>query len=120
MSHPCPRNGCTRAVNDRFLMCPADWRRVPPALQRAVYAAYADGNGPGSPELRAAQDAAVRAVNGEPEPPRPAPHELWAQAGGDREKYRDLLRRHGRLLAPGDEGYDPGAPRALPCGWSPS
>ena len=64
MSHECPRNGCTRNVSDQFLMCGADWRLVPKPLQRAVYAAYRSGKGLGSPELAAAQDAAIRAVNG--------------------------------------------------------
>jgi hypothetical protein len=68
MSHQCPRNGCTRTVGDSYLMCPSDWRRVPPALQRAVYGAYRRSAGLGSDELLAAQDAATRAVNGEPGP----------------------------------------------------
>jgi hypothetical protein len=73
MSHECPRNGCTRTVGDQYLMCPGDWRRVAPPLQRAVYAAYKRGAGLGSDALLAAQDAAIRAVNGDPEPkPHPA------------------------------------------------
>jgi hypothetical protein len=50
-------------------MCGMDWRKVPPPLQRAVYAAYAHGAGmldggmPG-PALVAAQAAAIDAVNG--------------------------------------------------------
>ena len=67
MSHQCPRNGCGRTVGDQFLFCGPDWRRIPPKLQRAVYAAYRRGAGLGSPELAEAQDAAIRAVNGEPE-----------------------------------------------------
>jgi len=50
---------------------------------------------------------------------RPSPGELWQRAGGDRDEYRRLLREHGHILAPGDAGYDPDAPRTLPCGWSP-
>lgn len=53
------------------------------------------------------------------EPGRPTPGELWQQAGGNRDEYRRLLREHGHILGPGDEGYDPGKPRTLPCGWSP-
>jgi hypothetical protein len=53
-------------------------------------------------------------------PPRPSPAELWEQAGGNRDLYRGLLHEHGHILAPGDDGYDPDAPRTLPCGWSPS
>jgi len=55
-----------------------------------------------------------------PEPAgKPSPHELWEQAGGSRDEYRRLLREHGHIIAPGDEGYDAGKSRALPCGWSP-
>jgi len=63
MSHECPRKGCTRSVSDQFLMCGPDWRLVPPALQRGVYAAYKRGQGLGSQELAAAQDAVIAAVN---------------------------------------------------------
>jgi hypothetical protein len=65
VSHQCPRNGCTETVGDSHLMCGPDWRRVPARLQRAVYAAYRRGAGLGSEELAAAQDAAIRSVNGE-------------------------------------------------------
>lgn len=47
---------------------------------------------------------------------RPGPAELWQQAGGDGERYRQLLRQHGHLLGPGDDGYEE-APAGLPCGW---
>lgn len=47
---------------------------------------------------------------------RPSPHELWVQAGEDGERYRELLREHGHILRPGDEGYEQGS-RTLPCGW---
>jgi hypothetical protein len=67
VSHQCPRKGCTRTVGDAYLMCGPDWRRVPARLQRAVYAAYGRGAGLGSDELAEAQDAAIRAANGEPE-----------------------------------------------------
>jgi hypothetical protein len=55
----------------------------------------------------------------EPEP-RLSPAELWEKSGGNRDRYRDLLHRHGHLLAPGDEGYDENAPQVPPCGWWPS
>lgn len=48
----------------------------------------------------------------------PSPHELWERAGGDAVEYHRLMRVHGHLLAPGDEGYED-APGNLPCGWSP-
>jgi hypothetical protein len=63
--------------------------------------------------------AAIRAVNGDPEPaPRPTMGQLWDQSGEDPERYRELLREHGYLLSPGDEGYEEGS-RSLPCGWEP-
>lgn len=39
----------------------------------------------------------------------PSAYELWVQAGGDRDAYRQLLRDHG-LLSPGNA-------EPLPCGW---
>jgi hypothetical protein len=51
---------------------------------------------------------------------RPSPAELWEKSGGNRDRYRGLLREHGHILAPGDDGYDENAPRTLPCGWSPA
>jgi hypothetical protein len=41
---------------------------------------------------------------------------LWEQAGEDPAEYRRLLREHGLLLSPGDDGYDE-AEANLPCGW---
>lgn len=46
----------------------------------------------------------------------PSPYDLWVQAGEDGDRYRQLLREHGHLLSPGDEGYGEGS-RNLPCGW---
>lgn len=63
MSHECPANGCDRTVGDSVLMCPGDWRRVPKPIQNAVYRAWKDGRGAGSPAHRAAMAAAIRAVN---------------------------------------------------------
>lgn len=67
MSHKCPRIGCRQTIADRLLMCGGCWGLVPKRLQRAVYAAYKSGRGLGSPQLLAAQEAAIRAANGEPE-----------------------------------------------------
>jgi hypothetical protein len=47
---------------------------------------------------------------------QPSPGHLWNQAGGNGDRYRDLLHQHGLLLRPGDEGYDQ-ASRTLPCGY---
>src|SRR5579872_1838085 len=123
MSHTCPASGCTATVSDAMLMCRKDWAKVPRPLQRAVYRAYDHGRGLGTEALRHAQDAAIRAAGGKRPPLQPgfSPDELWRQAGGgtdsyDRDRYLDLLREHGHLLSPGDEGYDHAAPD-LPCGW---
>lgn len=44
---------------------------------------------------------------------KPTPFELWQQAEGDRDRYRELLLEHGYLvpLQPGQQ------PEPLPCGW---
>lgn len=54
-------------------------------------------------------------------PDKPSAYALWKQAGGGTgnysgTRYRDLMIKHGLLLAPGDDGYDEGS-RTLPCGW---
>lgn len=59
MSHPCPVRGCSFMVPDDKLMCPGDWRRLPPATRKAVTDAVRAGGG----VLRAAQLAAVQVVN---------------------------------------------------------
>jgi hypothetical protein len=61
--HPCPIRRCPRDVPEHLLTCGIHWRMVPPALQRAVYAAYDHGRGMGTPALASAHRAAVRAVN---------------------------------------------------------
>jgi hypothetical protein len=55
-------------VDDDVLLCAADWRTVSLPLRRALYAAWDDGRGRGTPAHQAAMDAVIRAVNGEPEP----------------------------------------------------
>jgi hypothetical protein len=53
---------------------------------------------------------------------KPSVYELWLQAGGDnpaaydRDRFVALMREHGHLLKPGDDGYED-APKGLPCGW---
>ena len=50
--------------------------------------------------------------------PKPSIERLWQQSGGDGGRYRELMRQHGYILSPGDEGYEDGS-RTLPCGWQP-
>jgi len=53
---------------------------------------------------------------------KPSVYELWLQAGGgnhakyDRDRYLSLMREHGYLASPGDDGHGEG-PKGLPCGW---
>jgi hypothetical protein len=61
--HRCPVGGCTRDVPYAKLMCAPDWRLVPKPLQSAVYAAWANGRGAGTPAHQAAIDAAIAAAN---------------------------------------------------------
>ena len=49
------------------------------------------------------------------------PYALWVEAGGgtpaySRERYLALLREHGHLLSPGEDGYDDAGPD-LECGY---
>jgi hypothetical protein len=61
--HDCPAEPCGRAdVSDDYLMCRRHWYMVPKPLRTAVWTAY-QGGGVGSPELLAAQVAAINAVN---------------------------------------------------------
>lgn len=43
MSHDCAIPGCTRPAKDHQLMCWPHWRRVPHALNRAIFQTYAEG-----------------------------------------------------------------------------
>ncbi len=45
MAHPCAIPGCTSPAKDRQLMCWPHWRRVPKALNRAIFETYAHGPG---------------------------------------------------------------------------
>jgi hypothetical protein len=55
----------------------------------------------------------------------PSVYELWLQAGGetpdayDRDRFIALMKEHGYILSPGDDGYAE-APKGLPCGWPPN
>ena len=62
-THECPRNGCTRRVPPDQLTCPPDWHAIPKTFRRAVWTAWDDGRGDGSPAHTAAIRAAIRALN---------------------------------------------------------
>lgn len=61
--HWCPAIRCPHELPEHLLFCGRHWRMVPRPLQRAVLTAWANGRGKGSPALRNAQLAAIRAVN---------------------------------------------------------
>lgn len=63
MRHPCPAKHCPRDVPGHLLMCGICWRLVPPAIRRAVDAAYNHGDGLDSLALQQAQADAINAVN---------------------------------------------------------
>ena len=61
-THPCPIAGCdVRALPHDRLMCYAHWRRVPRALQAAVY--YDWGNGFPTASYPETRQTAIDAVN---------------------------------------------------------
>jgi hypothetical protein len=62
-THLCPIGRCPRQVPLHLLMCGIHWRLCPSVFQRAVNAAYDNGRGLGTAALRAAQRAAIDAVN---------------------------------------------------------
>lgn len=64
-AHLCHAKRCPVTVPPKLLMCPAHWRMVPPALQRAVWAAYVKGQEirkDPTPAYLAAAKAAIEAV----------------------------------------------------------
>lgn len=63
MNHDCPAKVCTKSVSQSMLMCRAHWYMVPKPLRNAVYDAWANGHGAGTPAHRAAILAAIEAVD---------------------------------------------------------
>lgn len=60
--NPCPVEGCERLAKPNQLMCWPHWKRVPKALNHAVFDTYR--NIRRDPEAyREARDAAIAAVN---------------------------------------------------------
>lgn len=69
--HPCAIPGCTRPAKPQQLMCWPHWRRVPKALNHAVFETYEDARGrelggealrEATANYRQARDAAIAAV----------------------------------------------------------
>ena len=63
LTHECPAVGCTREVRQDMLMCRNHWFMVPLPLRRAVWSAWQDGAGIGTPQHTARIKAAIRSVN---------------------------------------------------------
>lgn len=70
--HTCPATRCTLNVAPGKLLCRTHWNMVPKPMREAVWSAWANGVGAGSPAHRAACLAAVDAVR----------RKLEAAAGG--------------------------------------
>lgn len=62
MTHTCHAIGCERNVPPKLLMCRAHWRKVPAALQRAVWATYRRGQEDDKRPSRAYIEAANAAI----------------------------------------------------------
>jgi hypothetical protein len=62
VSHPCPIDNCTTPAKDGQLMCLAHWRRVPKALNHAVFDTYRNIRNDQA-AYRQARDEAIRVVN---------------------------------------------------------
>lgn len=61
IGNPCPVRGCIAHAKPRQLMCWPHWRRVPKALNRAVFDTFANLRGDPA-AYRQARDAAIAAV----------------------------------------------------------
>lgn len=63
MTHECPAAGCADEIPYEMLMCRSHWYMVPQAVRTAVWNAWQDGAGAGTPQHTAAIGAAIRSVN---------------------------------------------------------
>jgi hypothetical protein len=59
----CPINGCTRNAKPNQMMCLQHWRRVPRALNKAIFETYANGTRDSFRAYRANRAEAIRVVN---------------------------------------------------------
>lgn len=62
MTHRCHARGCSTPVRPELLMCYPHWRKVPPRLQRLVWATYRPGQCDDKQPSRAWHDAASAAI----------------------------------------------------------
>lgn len=61
--HQCPVAACRAEVNAAKLMCRPHWYMVPKAVQKMVWATYADGSGVGSLAHMQAMRTAIAVVD---------------------------------------------------------
>lgn len=59
MSHKCPGPLCTKDVSDEMLACSGHWYQVSAATRSAVWRAWSNGMGAGTPAHTAAISNAV-------------------------------------------------------------
>jgi len=104
LTGPCPVRDCKRERQPLKLMCGPHWHQVPAPLQRAVYAAWRDGERAGTPAHRAACAAATGFVERLAQRAQDAlPRSAVVMSRG---KYEDRVRDvrgHLFLRAKGDE-----------------
>ena len=83
MPHTCHAIGCEIPVPPRLLCCKQHWYAVPPALRKAVWAAYQSGQEqtkrPSRAYLRAAAQAIIAVAEREGQPIPPVWHRLAAE-----------------------------------------
>lgn len=63
MDHKCPKDGCMAPVPVDMLACRQHWYSVPKPIRMAVWRAWDNGAGAGTPEHTRAIEAAVSAMN---------------------------------------------------------
>ena len=95
MIHICHAIGCTVVVPPRLLMHLQHWRMVPKDLQRAVWAAYRQGQEqdkrPSKAYLQAAARAIIAVAEQEQRPIPPAYYKMAGSAQGTVSGYRAEL-----------------------------
>ncbi len=63
VGHACPAMKCENSVAPDQLMCSRHWYMVPRPVRSAVWRAWSDGAGAGTPAHTAAISRAIRTVN---------------------------------------------------------